>query len=582
MITTSLVLCALTFGAQNSEYRQKYPFPDLTAPNGWGVNIHFTDPGSGEIERLAGAGFKWIRMDFVWSRIETAKGIYDFSAYDRLMGRLKTVGIRPLFILDYGNDLYQKGSPRSDEARAGFCRFVEASLRHFRRQGAIWEMWNEPNISFWQPTPNVDEYIALATAVGQTIRRTASDEWYIGPGVSTFDWAFLQKCIDSGLLKFWDAVSTHPYRGGEPESVIDDWRRLRQMIAAKSPPGKVIPMISSEWGYSDISEGIGVQRQGAFAVRQYLSNLTSGAPISILYDWKNDGNSKTDPESNFGAVSASLDPKPSYQKIQTINKALFGFVFKTRLAQDSDLDYACAFQRGKEVKFAVWTTSREVRKVQLHLGPDSQELALTEMPAILNSVNPALILSLMPLPRSIELSDAPQSLNRIGTLLQDQANWRSGDRHYTTIIGIKGSSNPIGPKVGPWIRAFESRLLSDWSARPSELQFTEISSDGKSLTREVECVQPKPVSIDLTMSWNVPWAVIHNPGKRKFTGRASWTGSNSQTISTFKSDGSAEQVVPLKVGQSPSESTSLLVSLAAPDGSKVAQSALSMAGEIPT
>src|SRR5207245_10864915 len=35
-------------------------------PKGLGVNIHFTDPQTGEIEMLAGTGFRWNIMDYKW------------------------------------------------------------------------------------------------------------------------------------------------------------------------------------------------------------------------------------------------------------------------------------------------------------------------------------------------------------------------------------------------------------------------------------------------------------------------------------------------------------------------------------
>src|SRR5713101_5892962 len=56
---------------------------------GLGVNIHFTDPQPGEIKMIAAAGFRWVRMDFVWQESEKARGRYDFSAYDRLLTSLQ-------------------------------------------------------------------------------------------------------------------------------------------------------------------------------------------------------------------------------------------------------------------------------------------------------------------------------------------------------------------------------------------------------------------------------------------------------------------------------------------------------------
>jgi len=67
-------------------------------PSGTGVNIHFTDPQPGEIKMIAGAGFRWVRMDFVWADTERVRGAYDFSAYDRLLAALDQNGLNALFI----------------------------------------------------------------------------------------------------------------------------------------------------------------------------------------------------------------------------------------------------------------------------------------------------------------------------------------------------------------------------------------------------------------------------------------------------------------------------------------------------
>src|SRR5215831_1879929 len=62
--------------------------------HGIGVNIHFTDARPGELEMLAAAGFKWVRMDLGWGGIERKRGEYDFSAYDRLTAALEKHGLK--------------------------------------------------------------------------------------------------------------------------------------------------------------------------------------------------------------------------------------------------------------------------------------------------------------------------------------------------------------------------------------------------------------------------------------------------------------------------------------------------------
>jgi polysaccharide biosynthesis protein PslG len=43
--------------------------------------------------------------------------------------------------------------------------------------------------------------------------------------------------------------------------------------------------------------------------------LLNGIPLSIWYDWKNDGRDPDDGEQNFGTVTDDLQPKPAYAGI---------------------------------------------------------------------------------------------------------------------------------------------------------------------------------------------------------------------------------------------------------------------------
>src|SRR4051794_32162468 len=71
-IAALMIVCSSALAAD--------PFETFrTIPNGLGVNIHFTHPKKGELEQLAGAGFKLVRMDFTWSATEKDDRSYDFS-----------------------------------------------------------------------------------------------------------------------------------------------------------------------------------------------------------------------------------------------------------------------------------------------------------------------------------------------------------------------------------------------------------------------------------------------------------------------------------------------------------------------
>jgi len=366
-------LAALSAAVIAAEPHRALPRPGTT--EGLGVNIHFTDPRPGEIEMLAAAGFKWVRMDFTWSRTEREPGRYDFSPYERLLGALEPYGIRVLFILDYSNRLYERGqSVLTDRGRAAFARWAAAAAQHFRGRGILWEIWNEPNIEhFWKPQPSVAAYAKLAEAAARAIRAAAPGEAVIGPATSGIDLRFLEGCFKAGLLKYWDAVSVHPYRSSGPETVVPEYHRLRRLIAQYSPPGKVVPVLSGEWGYSAAWAGFDPQRQAKMLARQWLTNIACRIPLSIWYDWHDDGPDPAEPEHHFGTVAFNYhagrdpvyDPKPAYLAAKTLTRTLAGFEFVKRLASGRPDDWLLLFRRGEKLRLAAWTTCGHERTVRL-------------------------------------------------------------------------------------------------------------------------------------------------------------------------------------------------------------------------
>jgi polysaccharide biosynthesis protein PslG len=371
--------------------------PKAGTLDGVGVNIHFTHAKPGELEMLAAGGFRVVRMDFVWESIEKEPGRYDFAAYDHLMADLDRLGLRAYFILDYGHRLYDGGlSPHTDEGRAGFCAFVKAAMQHFAGRGIVWELWNEPNISFWKPKPNADDYAKLALAVGETIRAVTPKEIFVGPTTSEIDLTFMETCFKAGCLSYWDAVSVHPYRHRPPETVADDYRTMRQLIRRYAPKGppynttykdqpvvgppKSIPILSGEWGYSSSVDGWGTdydeERQGQYLPRQWLTNIANEVPISIWYDWHDDGTDPKEAEHNFGTVRHAYrdgqaevyEPKPAYLAAKTLTTVLKGYTFSKALALKDD-EHVLLFARGDQLRLAAWTSASEPRTVIIPAHP---------------------------------------------------------------------------------------------------------------------------------------------------------------------------------------------------------------------
>ena len=354
--------------------------PRAVLPDGVGVNIHFTQGHGRDLDLIAAAGFRFVRMDFGWQATERQKGEYDWSAYDALTADLEHRGLRAIYILDYSNPLYEESvaaknpingqmehksiaSPQHPESVAAFARWAGAAAEHFRGHRIIWEIWNEPNISFWKPKPDAQQYVALALATCRALRAADTNCTIIAPASSSFPWEFLETLFKSGALEYLDAVSVHPYRRGDqaPETAGADYDKLRALIDRYAPAARRgrIPVISGEWGYSTCVNGVSLETQAAYLVRQQLANLLNGVPLSIWYDWKNDGPDPKENEHNFGTVLPDLTPKPAYRALSVMTRELAGCRIVRRLKTASDKDYLLLLANAKgQTKIAAWTTGK--------------------------------------------------------------------------------------------------------------------------------------------------------------------------------------------------------------------------------
>ncbi|MCK5456242.1 MAG: cellulase family glycosylhydrolase, partial [Melioribacteraceae bacterium] len=331
----------------------------LSVPAGLGVNIHFFEGNKNDLSMLKESGVGIVRMDISWGGFEKTKGKYDFSRHDKLIEDLEELGIRLLFIIDYGNPLYDDGfSPYTEEGREAYTKFCSALAERYSGKAIIWELWNEPNIdNFWKPKVNIDDYMAFCQAVVPVIREKDQNACIIAPATSTFDMKFMESCFEKGLLDLVDGVSVHPYRNPElsPETTFDEYQLLSLLIEQHKPEGKAIPILSGEWGYS--TTVLSRKLQGKYLARQWLFNFAYDVPISIWYDWHDDGQDPKEAEHNFGTVTWDYKEKPSFVAMKTLIEQFKGYLPIGRVSLGSIDDYMLLFQKNDEVKLALWSTS---------------------------------------------------------------------------------------------------------------------------------------------------------------------------------------------------------------------------------
>ncbi len=362
--------------------------PLQAAPTGWpdpvdplagmGVNIHFTDPPPGELEMISRAGFRWVRMDLTWAATEKAPGVYDFSHYDPLLAALDRWHIRAMLILDYTNPLYDGGKPScTDAGRAAFAHWAVAAVRHFQNRGVLWEIWNEPNGGwFWKPKPNPDDYAKLAVTVSQAIHDAAPAEPIVGPALSGTNLDFVETAAKAGALRYWRGITIHPYLRDGPESYGPAYAQTRRLIAKYAPADHPVDPMCGESGYATTWPGIDDVTQGRYLARLFLFDVMSRIPLTIWYDWRDDGTEPQNQEHHFGIVRyATLsngpdvhEPKPAYEAATTYARELSGYRFRRRLAEGGANDYVLLFINGTSECLVAWTSSSATHDVTIPAG----------------------------------------------------------------------------------------------------------------------------------------------------------------------------------------------------------------------
>jgi polysaccharide biosynthesis protein PslG len=391
---TLLALPMLVMLGLSARAQQQLGVAELPIPQCFGVAVHFRDGEVAEqVAYLKRAGFGWVRIDMFWTDVERSKEVYEFQRYDQIINALQSAGIRTIAILDYGNSLYDGGEPpASPVAREAFARFAQAAAKHYFGRNIVWEIYNEPNIDvFWKPRPDPVSYVALADKATAAIRSVSRDA-IVGPALngpireSKFGpWNsrihdFMDHVLSSEAARSWNAITIHPYRPDKavPEALHEQVEVVRRIMRDHGMDPAVKPVISGEFGYSSAINQYDEATQAAFAVRTLLWAGIEHMPLSIWYDFQDDGPDDSEKEDRFGllrfgTLRGKADArilKPAFSAIEQTSQLLRDYHFDS-LVEYSDALIVARYLKGDRPAYAVWTIDNKPRRVTVTV-PDGR------------------------------------------------------------------------------------------------------------------------------------------------------------------------------------------------------------------
>ncbi len=140
---------------------------------------------------MVGAGVESVRVAFNWAAAQpTEDGPYDFSATDMLVGDAARDGLTVLPVVMYTPGWDARPNPSGTIAipqdDAPYAAYLTALVKRYGPNGTYWadnptlpkrpirewQIWNEPNFTFYWPTrPFAPSYVALVKAAHTAIKQ---------------------------------------------------------------------------------------------------------------------------------------------------------------------------------------------------------------------------------------------------------------------------------------------------------------------------------------------------------------------------------------------------------------------------
>jgi len=310
----------------------------LISQTSFGMGAYLGRYHGRELEQMAvkakESGVKWIREDFEWGGMEPEKGIFNWAFNDSVVNIARKNGISVYAIVAYWPPWTRE---YTKEGIDDYIIFLKELVRHYKNDIHQWEIWNEPNIFFWQGPKEMYAELLMKSYIA--IKDVDSTAQVLGISTAGIDFDFIRKMQE--LQAPFDVLTIHPYRSKLVESeFIGELKRASDM--AVLPGGKQRPVWITEMGWTTynphnwwIQEGFlptPLRVQAELIVRTYLSCIISGIdPKVFWYDLRNDGTDPHNFEDNIGIMYKDFSPKPAYIAYSVMTRTLKGMQFITCL-----------------------------------------------------------------------------------------------------------------------------------------------------------------------------------------------------------------------------------------------------------
>ena len=409
-------------------------------------------------------GFEYIRFHAVldhdmgvYSEDGHGNPIYNFSYVDQAYDGLLANGVKPFVELSFMpkelaanpalHPFWYKPYPSPPKDPAKWAALVEAFTAHLverygRPEVESWyfEVWNEPNIDFWDGVPKQSTYFAFYDVTARAVKKVDDRLRVGGPATAQAAWIpeFIKHCTENHVP--FDFVSTHVYGNDTSMDVfgrkMDIARKDMVAMAAKKVWDQVkasaapdTPIIWSEYNATYMNQT--EVTDSAFMGPWLANNIRESDGLSEMMSYwcfsdvfEEQGVVKTPFYGGYGLIAEREIPKPAFRAFELLHKLGYRRL-NTKLedalvtkAQDGGLEialwnYAEPNETGAPRTFRLEVSGTTAKNYSMQwVGPDraSSRKAFLEMgsPALpsVAQIHELIEASRFPAPETHALGDA--------------------------------------------------------------------------------------------------------------------------------------------------------------------------------
>lgn len=354
MSTVFLLTPPLPPGASESPFGICNPWPEV-GPQGMGASW------------CRGGGGSTALGD--WPRTQPLPGVFCWEAADRELQMYEREGLVPCPILSYTPAWASRapGIPEADKRPPlrlwDYFHFCQETAARYAGRVHFWEIWNEPNIGFFQGT--TADYTDLLKTGALGVGAGNSQAFIIFGGMAGVDQPFLELCYQHGVADYFDIMAAHPYQWGR---VLDDgWLfhkldTLRAVMQAWKDASK--PIWINEIGWSQSESRLTEQDQARLLVQSYVSAIARrdlGVERVFWYCVKDWG------KPDYGVYADDGRKKLAWHAYQTMARSLQGRKCIGQLPVDPAVRAYVFAGQNAEAVIVLWSADLQVRSVSLPL-----------------------------------------------------------------------------------------------------------------------------------------------------------------------------------------------------------------------